>query len=96
LSPERRARHFGVLSPVLIAKRKSVRELADGYEFQLPPDSETLQQAAEWIDGERTCCPFFDISLRVTRDGGPLWLRVTGKTGVKAFIQADGAEWIKQ
>jgi hypothetical protein len=84
------------LSPALRDKRQAVRELADGYEFQLPSDAQTYQQATEWIDGERVCCPFFDISLRVMPDGGPLWMRLTGRPGTKAFIQADAADWIKQ
>jgi len=35
------------------------------------------------------CCPFFDIDLRVEKEGGPLWLRLTGREGVKQFIKAD-------
>src|ERR1700733_16198208 len=89
LSPERRIRHFDVLGPALVAKRVSIRELPDGYRFQLPSDPETYQQAAEWIDGERMCCPFFDIALRISRDGGPLWLSVTGRPGTKEFIRAE-------
>lgn len=95
LTPEKRKRHFDVLGPALIAKRTAVRELPDGYELQLPSDAETYQQAAEYVDGERVCCPFFDISLHVTPEGGPLWLRFTGRPGTKQFIEADGADWIK-
>jgi hypothetical protein len=94
LTPTVRKRHFDVLGPKLIAKRMSVRELPDGYEFQLPSDATTYKEAAEYIDAERLCCPFFDISLRVTPEGGPLWLRITGRPGTKEFIAADGADWI--
>lgn len=94
LTPAARKRHFEVLGPALIAKRIRVRDLPDGYEFELPSDSATYRDAAEYIDGERVCCPFFDISLRVTPEGGPLWLRFTGRPGTKAFIAGDGAEWI--
>jgi peroxiredoxin len=94
LTPAVRKRHFDVLGPALIAKRMSVRELPDGYEFQLPSDATTYKEAAEYIDGERLCCPFFDISLRVTPEGGPLWMRFTGRPGTKAFIAGDGADWI--
>jgi hypothetical protein len=95
LTPEQRRRHFAVLGPALVAKRTAVRELPDGYEVQLPSDAETYQQAAEYIDGERVCCPFFDINLRITPEGGPLWLRLTGRPGTKQFIEADGVNWIK-
>jgi hypothetical protein len=94
LTPTVRKRHFEVLGPRLIAKRMSVRELPDGYEFQLPSDAATYKEAAEFIDAERLCCPFFDISLRATPEGGPLWMRVTGRPGTKQFIAADGADWI--
>jgi hypothetical protein len=96
LTPTVRKRHFEVLGPRLIAKRMSVRELPDGYEFQLPSDAATYKEAAEFIDAERLCCPFFDISLRATPEGGPLWMRVTGRPGTKQFIAADGADWISR
>src|SRR5579864_392484 len=95
LTPVERTRHFEVLEPALVSKRQAVHELADGYEFQFPADKQTYQQLAEFIEGERLCCPFFDISLRVTPEGGPLWVRFTGRPGTKQFIQADGADWIK-
>ena len=95
LTPAERTRHFDVLGPALVAKRRAVHELADGYEFQFSADKDTYQQLAEFIEGERLCCPFFDISLRVTPERGPLWVRFTGRPGTKQFIQADGADWIK-
>lgn len=96
LTPEQRKRHFDELGPKLRALRKSVRELPNGYEFEFSPDSNTVQLVAEWAAGERACCPFFDIDLRLEREGGPLWLVLTGRDGVKKFIQADGAAWIRQ
>ena len=51
---------------------------------------------AEWIDQERRCCPFFDIDLRVEREGGPLSMRLTGRPGTKEFIRVDGASWVAQ
>ncbi len=94
LTPTVRKRHFDVLGPALIAKRMNVRELPDGYEFQLPSDATTYQEAAEYIGAERLCCPFFEISLRLTPEGGPLWIRFTGRPGTKEFIAGDGADWI--
>jgi hypothetical protein len=50
---------------------------------------------AEWAAGERLCCPFFNIQLRLEAEGGPFWLRLTGREGTKQFIHVDGASWIK-
>jgi len=94
LTPEQRKRHFDELGPQLRSLQKSVRELPDGYEFEFSPDSNTVQLLAEWAVGERACCPFFDIDMRLEREGGSLWLALTGREGIKRFIQADGAAWI--
>jgi hypothetical protein len=95
LTPAQRKRHFEVTGPALRARKKSVRELANGFEFEFPADPATLQLAAEWAAGERACCPFFEINLRLEPEGGPLWLGLTGRTGVKQFIEADAAAWLK-
>ena len=95
LDPVARKRHFDVLGPEIVSKRLAVEELPDGYEFTFPNDKKTYDHIAEWVNGERLCCPFFDISLRATPEHGPLKLRVAGRPGTKAFIQSDGANWIK-
>lgn len=96
LTPKQRKRHFEELAPKLISLKKSIRELPNGYEFEFPPDSNTAQLVAEWAIGERACCPFFDIDMRLEREGGSLWLALTGREGVKQFIQADSAAWIRR
>jgi len=96
LSPEQRKRHFDELGPQLRARKKSVRELPDGFEFEFSSDAATFQLAAEWAAGEQVCCPFFDIDLRMVRDHGPLLLRLSGRDGVKQFIEAEGSAWLKQ
>jgi len=93
LNEQQRRRHFDELSPTLRGLKTRVVELPDGFEFQFPSDQKTFQLLAEWIDGERVCCPFFDIDLRSQREGGGLTLRLTGRDGVKAFIRADFAKW---
>jgi hypothetical protein len=89
LSPEVRKRHFEELGPALLKLKKSLRELPDGYEFELPADNKTYQLLTEWAFQERLCCPFFDIDLRLDREGGPLWLRLTGRPGTKEFIKME-------
>ena len=93
---QERKRHFEELSPALRRLRTGVRELPSGYAFQFPSDPKTFGMLAEWIEQERRCCPFFDISLQVEREGGPLWMQVTGRPGTKQFIEAEAKEWIKR
>jgi hypothetical protein len=89
LSPEIRKRHFEELGPALLKLKKSIRELPDGYEFELSADNKTYQLLTEWAFQERLCCPFFDIDLHFEREGGPLWLRLTGRPGTKEFIKEE-------
>ena len=86
---EIRKRHFEELGPTLLKLKKSMRELPDGYELVFPTDSKTYQLLTEWAFQERLCCPFFDIDLRLDREGGPLWLRLTGRPGTKEFIKEE-------
>jgi hypothetical protein len=89
LSPEVRKLHFEELGPSLLKLKKNTRELPDGYEFEFPANNSTYQLLTEWAFQERLCCPFFDIDLRLDREGGPLWLRLTGRPGTKEFIKAE-------
>jgi hypothetical protein len=91
-----RKRHFDELSPQVRAMVKSVRELPSGYEFEFAPDSATIAKLAEWVAGERQCCPFFDFVIRVERERGPVWLRLTGREGTKELIRAALGNWMKQ
>ena len=89
LSPQIRKRHFEEIGPALLKLKKSTRELAEGYEFEFPADSKTYQLLTDWAFQERLCCPFFEIDLRFDREGGPLWLRLTGRPGTKEFIKEE-------
>jgi hypothetical protein len=94
LSAEVRKRHFDELGPALLKLKKTMRELADGYEFEFPADNHTYQLLTEWMFQERLCCPFFNIELRLEGGAGPLWLRLTGQPGVKEFIKTDAPAWV--
>jgi hypothetical protein len=96
LNPEHRKRHFDELGPRLRALVLQARELPDGYEFQFPGDRATFQVIAEWTAGEHVCCPFFDINLRLGREGGATWIRLTGRPGTKEFIRTDFKRWFQQ
>jgi hypothetical protein len=73
-----------------------VRELPDGYACEYPGDPATYRLITEWAAGERLCCPFFDVDVHSQREGGSVWVRVTGREGVKDFIKVEGAEWVKK
>jgi len=94
LDPVARKRHIDELAPALAAADRSSRELPDGFEFEFPPDAATVQKVLEFAAGERLCCPFFDIVVRMERERGSVWLRLTGGEGVKQFIKADFARWL--
>ena len=95
LSPAARARHFDEVGPAMRSSRIGVRELPNGYAFQFPADPATVALVAEWVTGERACCPFFDIAMTFGREGGPFWLSVTGRRGTKDVIKAEAPDWIK-
>ncbi len=88
LSPAQRKRH-GELTGRLRTSVQEVRELPDGYAFRLPADETRIRETAEWITMEQLCCPFLAFNLEVGREGGPLWLHLTGREGVKPFLQAE-------
>ena len=88
IEPAKRGQHLATIRQVFGAVT-SIRELPDGYAFELPNQSETLLKATEFITLERLCCPFSGFILEVEREGGPLWLQLTGREGVKPFIHGE-------
>jgi hypothetical protein len=95
LTPEQRKRQQE-LAKILRASVLGMQELLDGFEFEFPSDPTNYQALAEFTPLERACCPFFDISIRLEREGGKLWWRLTGRDGVKQFIRAEFSPWIKR
>ena len=88
IEASQRGRHIAALDE-LFRRTLEVRGLPNGYAFRLPNESEILLKAAEFIALERLCCPFFGFGLEIEPEGGALWLRLTGREGVKPFIQAE-------
>lgn len=74
----------------IMASTLEVRELATGYAFRLPNETELLQTIATFLSYERLCCPFFHFNLEIQPEQGPIWLTITGPVDVKAFLQAEG------
>jgi hypothetical protein len=95
LTPEQRRRQQE-LSKTLRSSVLGIQELSDGFEFEFPYEPSTYQALTEFTPLERACCPFFDISIRLEREGGKLWWRLTGRDGVKQFMHAEFSPWIKR
>ena len=91
IEPGRRGEHAATTAELFRAV-ESVRELPDGYAFRLAEGPDALLRAARFIALERLCCPFFGFAIEVEPDGGPLWLSLTGREGVKPFIRAEVGE----
>jgi hypothetical protein len=73
----------------LFRSAENVHELPNGYSFRLPNELDVLLTAAQFIALERLCCPFFGFGLEIEREGGAVWLSLTGRDGVKPFILAE-------
>ena len=86
LTQEQRTEHARLARQMFAAVQER-KDLANGYAFRFP--AERWLEIARWADLERRCCPFFAFELSAAADGGALWLRVTGKPGVKAFMKEE-------
>ena len=93
IEPSQRQQHLATAQLVFAAVTE-VRELPNGYAFHLPNASEMLRKVGDFISLEQLCCPFFGFTLEVEREGGALWLQLTGREGVKPFIQAEIGEFM--
>ena len=88
LSPSERRTHLAT-SRELFSKLQAIKELVDGYEFQLADDPNALIKLAEFVTFEKLCCPFLNFTIGVEAEGGPVTLRLTGREGVKAFVREE-------
>lgn len=73
----------------LIQSVQVVQEVADGYEFTFPNESELIIDIAEFISNERLCCPFLKFSLNVFPNSEPVSLTLTGPLGTQEFLRAE-------
>ena len=87
LSPAQRERHLAT-SRGLFSTLTQIKELSNGYEFRLD-GSNAVVKAAEFISLEKLCCPFLNFTLEVGAENGPVWLKLTGREGVKAFVREE-------
>lgn len=88
LTPDERA-HHKQLGDKLMAERKEIVEMPNGYEFQFSPKNVTVAELADWVVEESKCCPFFDFHIDLENEGTLICLRLTGEEGIKQFIRAE-------
>lgn len=81
-----RSAHFELLARIG-ARSRETRELADGYAYRF--DAGDFDDLARWITNERRCCPFLRVVIELEPDGGAVWIRLTGPTGTRAFLDAE-------
>jgi arsenate reductase len=88
IPPDQRQVHLAT-SKQLFSNIQELRELENGYEFRLAGAPDLIVKLAEFISLEKLCCPFLNFVMEVEQEGGPVWLRLTGRDGVKAFIREE-------
>ena len=81
------ARRGQAVAESIFAAVEETVELVDGYAFRFPADETWLPRLIEFVTAERRCCPFFTFEIACEPDQGPIWLRLRGPEGVKAFIR---------
>jgi arsenate reductase (thioredoxin) len=78
-----------VKSRELFSQFQEFRELPDGYQFRFASLPNLITRLAEFISLEKLCCPFLNFAIEVDAEDGPVWLRLSGREGVKAFIREE-------
>lgn len=73
----------------LFSRAAEMRELPSGYEFRFVDDPDLIRSLVSFVSLEKLCCPFLNFTIEVAADSGPMWLRLTGAKGVKAFIREE-------
>lgn len=90
ITPENRQAHFELLSRLFkerLRERRVTDELPNGYEFRFDPDA--FADLMRFMSNERRCCPFLAFDLRVFPNEGPIWLRMSGPPGTRAFLDEE-------
>ena len=92
LTPEQRSLHraFG---EQLRSALLTVRELANGYEFEFPLNAATYDALSRITPLEHACCPFFTITVRL--EDAKLFWQLTGRDGVKPIIRTEFVDWLE-
>jgi len=87
--PVDQRQHHIAKSRDLFSHIEEFSELPHGYQFRFASRPNLITSLAEFISLEKLCCPFLNFAIEVEAEGGPVWLRLTGREGVKAFIREE-------
>ena len=82
-----RGAHFALIERLLTTQLRERRPLDTGYALRF--DADAFDDLTRWLGNERRCCPFLSISLELTPNGGPVWVRLSGPEGTRAFLDAE-------
>src|SRR6185369_3938202 len=85
---EQRASHLAK-SREFFSQIEETSELPNGYAFRFAGEPNMLQRLADFVSLEKLCCPFLRFEIEVEAENGPVWLRLTGRDGVKEFIREE-------
>lgn len=79
--------HHEQVGAVLMPQAQTVTELDDGYRIDFPITTLTL--VADFVDGERRCCPFIQFSIRIEPAAKVAQLILSGSADIKAFMKQE-------
>jgi hypothetical protein len=80
---------FTSVTDSLFAAVQETRELDNGFAFRFLNQPDQIEEIAKFIERESRCCPFLGFTLEVEPSAGPVWLRISGAEGTKAFLLAE-------
>jgi hypothetical protein len=80
---ERKNTVIAALKELVIVRK----EIADGYDYELPGTDSVIDLVTQFIKTERLCCEFFKFQFSVGDERQPMSLKITGPEGVKDFIR---------
>jgi hypothetical protein len=62
------------------------KEVPNGYAFRFAGTDAVVDELAEFVKSERSCCSFFVFTLSFSGDASEAWLTLTGPEGAKEMI----------
>lgn len=83
-----RPAHFALARRLFGEAARERQPWREGYAFRF--DADALEDAARFVANERRCCPFLEFEIAAAAADGPVWLRITGPAGTRAFLDAEG------
>lgn len=93
IEPDKRAGHLANARE-LFQSVGEIRELENGYSFRFNDAPDLVTRIATFVQLEKLCCPFLGFLIEVEAESGPTWLSLTGREGVKPFIQAELSDFL--